>query len=415
MYIQDTCVVCGEKCLHGNCWENGICTSCGSKCTHQEYLDGECTVCGYTCPHNTWKNGTCQCCDRVCTHREWKDGACALCGIACEHDHWEKGECGTCHEKCAHTVHNAQGICLICGEHVSHDFAEGMVCSVCGKPLSFLYGQIPDEAFAEVPEKGTVEYVDYDSIRYATGEPIVKHMEVYLPYGYNEDTKYNLLIMMPGMGATETYFFANEHNYNDGTDVYLKDMFDNAIYNGVCEPLIAVAVSWCDAGSYTEPMNSKDYNQVAKEMRNIILPYIADHYSVYAPSGAEEDLINNRDHVAFYGLSYGALMIQFGVLPGCYDLIGSYAFVSSASESMDYAASVIGESGLPMKMFLCGYGSDEISKATTHNAYATLQYRLPEIFRDGVNSFEIECPGFQHTLELFDTMLYNTLLVAFKN
>lgn len=415
MFLGGICEICGERCSHEDSWKNGICKRCGAKCSHDEFLDGQCVNCGYACPHNVWKNGICQHCGLKCYHTDWENGACSLCGIACEHELWEDGVCGNCHEECSHTVHNLQGICLICKKHVPHDFSSGMTCSVCGKPVTFLREQIPDSMFADCPEKGIVEYVDYDSVQYASWEPIVKHMEVYLPYGYNENTKYNLLLMMPGTGSTESYFFKNEHNYNDGTDLYLKDVFDNAIYNGVCEPMIAVGLSWCDEGKYTEPSNQKDYTQVAKELREIILPYIADHYSVYAPSGAEDDLINNRDHVAFYGLSYGALMMQFGVIPDCYDMIGSYALVSSASDNIELASSVIQNSGLPMKMFICGYGSDEISKGPTQSLYNLLKYRFPDQFRDGFNAYEIECPGFQHTLELFDTMLFNTLIAAFKN
>lgn len=387
---------------------------CGTLCSHPEYMDGICTVCGMECGHPSWNDSRCMQCGMICEHNEWADGACTVCGIACEHDHFNRGTCTICGMPCSHPVHNASGQCLVCGRFVTHQYADS-VCTVCGKPIQFVHDRLPVSAFSDVPEKGTTEFVTYPSIQYETGNAITKRMHVYLPYGYDPGKKYDLLLLMPGLGDTEEKYFADTHEYLDGTTRHLQDMFDYAIYTGVCEPMIAVSLSWCDDLYPTEAAQIKDCRQVGQELRNVILPYLAEHYSLYAENGSDEELIKNRAHVAYYGLSYGALMVHQAAIPWNLDRIGSFAVCSTASSNISWAAEAIHSNpDLPIYLYMCGYSCDEISKPTTHDAYALLQEEFPEVFRDGENSFEIEFGELGHTTDLFDAMLYNMLQMVFR-
>ena len=407
------CKVCGFACQHDREWTpDHHCTICGYYCEQHDFKDGKCTICGYTCKHPEWNNGKCTVCSYQCQHPAWKECECTVCHLVCDHDHFENGVCTQCGFVCNHPTHDKNRKCPICGEYTQHHFVNS-VCDYCGEYLSFINSELTSDLFEPATRQGTVEKVSYDTVQYATGAQIRKHMQVYLPYNYSEDQQYNLLLMLPGMGATETFFLEDPHWYDHGVAVYLKDVFDRAIETGVCKPFIAVSLSWCDDKIPTDPMAFKDAQQVGQEIRNNILPYLTEHYSLYPEDGTYETLVDNRDHIAIYGLSYCALLIHMGVIPWCYDFISWYDIVSTASSDVGAAVNAIQQSGLPVNLYMCGYGTGEISMESTHAAYETLQHFCPQTIIDSYTAVELEFPGYGHNVQLFDGMLYNFLQVLF--
>ena len=407
------CVKCGVPCEHTRGWtEDYLCADCGYPCTHGEFADGFCTVCGKPCMYDFGKPGVCDICGYKCPHNEFEDSVCTECGYRCPHKKWLGGLCMTCLKVCDHPSHTMGGQCKDCGEYVRHTY-EDSVCSVCGKHLELLTSRMTDEFFRDVPEKGTVEKIEYPSIRYEDNAEIVKKMQVYLPYGYSEKQKYNLLILCAGLGDNEEYFFTNTHYYMDGTERHFKDCLDQAIYTRVCDPLIVVNISWARDYYETEPQNWIDSPQMGQEIRDIILPYMIEHYSLYAENTEWSTMVANRDHVAMYGLSYGALLINKGIIPYCYDLIAWYTDASNASPHASAAVDKIKESGLPMRMYMCSYSSDEISKETTKTAYHDILQGCKGIVVDGYTGLELEFKDHGHSVDMFDAMVYNSLQIFF--
>ena len=412
-FENSVCVVCGSRCAHKKGWtEKGTCKICGAKCTHGEYKNGTCLLCGYECPHRVWKGDTCQECGIRCIHPQWENGVCKVCGIGCEHEHFTNGTCDTCGFVCNHPSHLQNHKCSLCGKFVRHIYQNG-ICAVCGAELVFATGELPPEFFGEVPEKGRVEVVEYDSIRFGTGENIKKQMQVYLPYGYDVTQPYDVLCLLPGMGATEKFFFEDTHYYKTG-DFHLQDMIDRAIYMGVAKPMIIVALSWCDDIDYTDPIAYKDNEQIGKEIRSVILPYMIKNYSLYAKTDDPLEMFFNRTHVGVYGLSYGALLVNQGVIPNCYDIISWYTVTSTASSSVSAAIQKIKETEAQMSLYMVGYDSGEISKEPTQTAYHTLCDTCPEAVVDGMTGIEIELYDVGHSVSLFDAMVYNTIQLFFQ-
>ena len=84
-------------------------------------------------------------------------------------------------------------------------------------------------------ERGTIEQITYTTYDYfGDGSEMEKQANVYLPYGYDSEKKYNVLYLMHGIGGDE-----NEWGMT-GNASKVKIMMDNLIYNGDIEPFIVV-------------------------------------------------------------------------------------------------------------------------------------------------------------------------------
>ncbi len=202
--------------------------------------------------------------------------------------------------------------------------------------LSFA-DSIPYEAIKKGNEQtGTIEKITYETKDYFGDESTIqKDAYVYLPYGYNTDTKYNVLYLMHGIGGNEKEWGM----YNDQSRVKL--IMDNLIANGTIEPFIIVTPNGRSSKEFAN--TSSDYNAFyvfGKELRNDLIPYIERNYSTWADAteGAY-DMQATREHRAMAGLSMGGMQtINIGMCE-CLDLFGWFGAFSAAPTS--YAASKI--------------------------------------------------------------------------
>lgn len=207
-------------------------------------------------------------------------------------------------------------------------------------PEEFYFADsIPYEAVKKGSEKtGTIEKITYETKDYFGDEsPIEKSAYVYLPYGYNTETKYNVLYLMHGIGGNEKEWGM----YNDQSKVKL--IMDNLIANGTIEPFIIVTPNGRSSKEFAN--TSSDYNAFyvfGKELRNDLIPYVERHYSTWADASAEDyDMTATREHRAMAGLSMGGMQtINIGMCE-CLDLFGWFGAFSAAPTS--YEASKIGK------------------------------------------------------------------------
>ena len=124
-------------------------------------------------------------------------------------------------------------------------------------------------------ETGVIEHIRYPSKDYfLAGKEITKEANVYLPYGYSRDKKYNVLYLMHGIGGDEAEWGMVDE------DSLVKRMMDNLIYYKEIEPFIVVTPN----GRSTEncAREGSDYNSFyvfGKELRSDLIPYMEAHYS----------------------------------------------------------------------------------------------------------------------------------------
>lgn len=152
-------------------------------------------------------------------------------------------------------------------------------------PENLTYKEAPGNYFTQPANHGTVNKEVYSGINGT------KTMYVYTPYGYNENTKYNVFYLMHGGGENENTCFNNP-------DIDIDIMLDNMIANGDIEPMIVVTPTFnnCPDGA----------GDVWDEIRRTIVPYVESKYSTYAESTSLEDLQKSRFHRAYGGFSMGA-------------------------------------------------------------------------------------------------------------
>ena len=121
-----------------------------------------------------------------------------------------------------------------------------------------------------------------------------KSLNVYLPYGYDENKKYNIFYLMHGGGENENTIFSN--------DVKMQNILDNMIKNGELEPMIVVTPTFNGCPSNDGNMGA---GTVWNEMRQSIIPFVEGKYSTYAENTSIEGLKASRYHRAYGGFSMG--------------------------------------------------------------------------------------------------------------
>ena len=278
------------------------------------------------CPHPAWTEGVCGSCGAVCPHEEWVDGRCAMCGQACPHP--------------AHDAESRK--CVQCGKAVPHDYVKN-VCALCGEEPEFLDTNVPRELFEPCTHQGTVEKVEYTTKAYfdeADGknpDGVKKTLYVYLPYNYDPEGKYDVLLLLHGIACTEKYWLVDKEEYKpfDIDEVRTADLLDNLIDQGYCRPLIVVTPTFYeDSGKMEEYWRRTDQLCFQQEVREDILPMIAEKYATWAEGNTLEDISAQRQHFGVAGLSMGSIYIYTGFLPDSLDLFGWFGCFSGSDGDM---------------------------------------------------------------------------------
>lgn len=257
-------------------------------------------------------------------------------------------------------------------------------------------------------EAGTIVHISYPSKDYfLDGKAITKEANVYLPYGYSEDCKYNVLYLMHGIGGDEA-----EWGMVDD-DSLVKRMMDNLIYYKEITPFIVVTPN----GRSTEncAREGSDFNSFyvfGKELRNDLIPYIEANYSTYVDA---DNMSLAREHRAMAGLSMGGMQtINIGI-GECIDLFSYFGAFSAAPTSNPAAktARLLKDSPYEIAYFynICGT-EDEIA----YDSAAAAAKNLPEVcdkFRDSENFEWKELSG-AHDFNIWYLGFYNFAQIAFQ-
>lgn len=261
----------------------------------------------------------------ICSHR-WIDGQCSLCGALCAHA-WENGICTLCGLVCTHEEHDRDAVCLRCGEQSWHSF-QGGLCR-CGEKALF-YDRLPSEAFWKpVRHAGKVvedSYTDENGQEYP--------LSVYLPYGYDEKERYNLVICVSGDNCHADDWTKNATHIH-GCDVQPSIVYDRLLEEHRCAPFLVVGLE--------RPRREEQPELLAERLRNSLLPYLAEHYATWIDGSDEEALIAAREHIALCGASRGAAYVLDSGMRLCPDLIGNFCCMSCGEITLSGLAEVDSE------------------------------------------------------------------------
>ena len=212
----------------------------------------------------------------------------------------------------------------------------------------------PEEDETDFPEDEVIEEISetledetsqtfitsYETVDYETGEKVTKEMAVYLPAGYTQNEKYNVMILMHTSGSDEQFWLG----------LGIQDIMDKLISEGTIEKTIVfMPDGYINDEKRTHRGDDTIYIQMSGELRNDIVPFIKENYSVY----------EEREHYAFVGASFGAYMTVNSALCTNLDLFSNFGYIGGGTieqeklESNWYACST---QDLPINMLYIGEG-----------------------------------------------------------
>jgi len=171
--------------------------------------------------------------------------------------------------------------------------------------------EIPDEYYSPAEEKGTLVELYYDTYESMTYEqhttPLQKRAIVYLPYGYTDETEYNVFYLMHGGWGNETTTLGTPDHPSR-----FKNVIDNAIQDGKCDRLIIVCPTYNntnengqDSANFSLALQlNRNYHN---ELINDLIPAVESKYHTWAGAVTAEGIAASRDHRGFGGFSMGAV------------------------------------------------------------------------------------------------------------
>lgn len=202
---------------------------------------------------------------------------------------------------------------------------------------------IPDSYFDECPHKGEIRYEHYDAF-YKT--------HIYLPYGYTENMKCEILLLFHGSGGEPDDLLTNRFKVDDKY-ISLCNIYDWLHYEGKIKPVIIICM---------------DGDSTSRNARKAI-SYVADTYKTYAKDGSNESLEAARNHIGIGGMSRGCNM-ALGCLNKTLDIAGNY-FLFSGSSLIDFVD--ISAFQYKISCLIVGYGRDESYAFMNHSYCSTLE------------------------------------------
>ena len=285
--------------------------------------------------------------------------------------------------------------------------------------------KVPDSVTnKKATKRGTLEVIEYDTETYDPGNSVKIHKwaNVYLPYNYDPEKKYNILYLMHGGGENADTWIKGDNIYGDYT--HNQDMINLLFEEGYCEPCIIVNPTFYRPEGAPEPANAFDLTILFQhELRNDLIPAVEAKYSTYAGGDVSiESLKASRMHRGFAGLSMGSNTTYQSAFYGNYDLFAWFAPYSgyfSTDDGNDAEAEkfikVIEEgeaNGMPLGYVYCGNGTDDFALDGQLDIMEKALIRSDKLV-PGRNFDFVLIPGGIHDMNQWHIHLYNTLKIFF--
>lgn len=308
-----------------------------------------------------------------------------------------------------------------------------------------------EELKAECDQKGTVTEITYETPAYAVNdllgldETIEKKATVYLPYGYDENTQYDVLYLLHGTegdgdGPMEEFWLVQ---WGDQT----THVLDNMIKNGLCKPMIVVCPTYYSrveghelgdaeakaladktGDSFIHTETAEDGGTVdnaqniwpvyfGQELRNNLIPAVESEYLTFANKDVSEaGLIGSRDHRAIAGLSRGSMTVARSGLTQNADLFSWYGNFSGIWEDFDDLKTAMTDTfkDYDIKFWFNGNGKADFAKDNHEQFRDQVLSELSDKFTDGENYAFVSLRDGGHFYLSWIVDLYNMLLVTFQ-
>ena len=293
-------------------------------------------------------------------------------------------------------------------EECPHSSWKDGVCTECGAEPEF-YEVLPDKYFEPCPEPGELVNVAYDSrIYYSDNEKPVNHKKaiIYVPYAYDPETKYDVMVLVPGNGP-ESHIWMNYPNDRDHPGAKGRDIIDNLIYLGELKPMIFVMID-VPYGSYVE----RWAYQIACELRYVLLPMVCSQYSTYAEEPTSEGIVAAREHFALGGCSNGGIYVYGIGLMFDRDIFSKVMALSPKLIPKEAVEAVSKEDDpYELQMLYVGAGDREGNTKRSKEQYDQLLAASPWL-EEGRNAFYTLVIG-GHNWPTWRTHLVNALQMFF--
>ena len=238
---------------------------------------------------------------------------------------------------------------------------------------------------------------------------------VYLPYGYSENQRYNILYFVHGHYSTAASTF------EDGNGVVRK-LLDQMIAHGDIDPMIVVTPSYNYGQPTASYADADPYcRALPQELVNDLIPVVESRYRTYAETTDREGLEASRDHRAIGGFSMGAVTTWYAfdetldafryfmpVSGDCWSL-GRFAGMNRPDDTADYLAEKVRQSSYAGTGFYIWAAS-----GTNDSAYSEIwlqiegMAQLENVFNTSNMTFHLK-EGARHEFRPIPEYLYNAL------
>lgn len=283
--------------------------------------------------------------------------------------------------------------------------------------MDYVY-EMPAEMLKEGAPRGEVRRFFYDTRTYETegDRPLRKGAWVYLPDGYSEACRYNVLYLLHGGGVNEDWWLKT---FPDTVRI-----LDNMIAGKVCEPCIIVTPTYYRGDD--EADNNAEYitEHFCHELRRDLIPAVESAFSTWAAGDvSEENLVRTRMHRAFAGLSLGSMTTYRAAFYRNFDLFSWYGpFSGCCGPRGERGAEVEriretladGESrGLSVDYIFCCNGDKDIAYAEHKEIMDRAEAACPQLIK-GKNYDFFTIPGGVHDMKAWQLHLYHALQLFFR-
>lgn len=276
---------------------------------------------------------------------------------------------------------------------------------------------VPDGYDQEAEERGSIVRIDYDTRDYAEGSGAARTNTayVYLPYGYDESRRYNILYFVHGHYSTAS------STLEDG-DGMVRKLLDQMIAHGDIDPMIVVTPSYNYGQPTSNYADADPYcRALPQELVNDLIPVVESRYRTYAETTDAEGIEASRDHRAIGGFSMGAVTTWYAfdetldafrwfmpISGDCWSL-GRFAGMNRPDETAAYLAEKVQQSPYTGTGFYIWAAS-----GTNDSAYSEIwlqiegMARLGDVFNKTNMTFH-QKEGARHEFRPIPEYLYNAL------
>lgn len=277
----------------------------------------------------------------------------------------------------------------------------------------------------EKPAKhqGTLEkltYETWESFTYEKREQkLTKEAWVYVPYGYSEQKRYDVLYLSHGDWSNETTLMGTPDRPQP-----FKHICDHAMEEGEVQPLLIVLPTYNnlsaeDSGDYSLALQVT--NNFHNELVNDLIPAVEQKYSTYAENTTPAEIADSRDHRGFAGFSMGSVN-TWRTFEYCLDYF-RYFMPMSGSLTTDGAAmaEIVRSSGhSPEDFFIYAMSGTEDFAYSAHKAQVMAMGAVADgtfVFADNEKEGNLawrERKGYTHDMNAANEYTYNGLLFLWQ-